>query len=110
MFRFLLLVAALACPLFAGVPTDDDVFREFAAWYKITYKGSFAPPLVQAAYEGRLKEQGIDAAESERRIGILRKRMAAMPPEFTALHFDRIYGMEAPPFRTASSQFLVRIV
>jgi SAM-dependent methyltransferase len=36
--------------------------------------------------------------------------MAAMPVEFAALHFDRIYRMETPPFRTVASQFLVRMV
>jgi len=110
MLRSIALLAALAGLLLAGgTPTDDEVFREFAAWYK-TYTGHFAPPVVTAAYEARLKDTGIDAPEITRRIDVLRKRMAAMPPEFAALHFDRIYRMEAPPFRNAASQFLARMV
>ncbi|MBS1856418.1 MAG: class I SAM-dependent methyltransferase [Acidobacteria bacterium] len=110
MTRFLAVLAASAGLLIAGgTPSDDEVFRDFVSWYK-TYTGTFAPPAVQAAYEARLKGTGVEAPEAARRIGVLRKRMAEMPREFAALHFDRIYRMEAPPFRTAASQFLARMV
>ena len=80
MFRFLALLTTLAGLLIAGgTPSDDEVFREFAAWYK-TYTGTFAPPEVAAAYEARLKQTGVAAPEATRRMDVLRKRMAAMPP------------------------------
>ena len=108
--RILLLFPALAVLIFAGgAPSDDEIFRDFIGWYK-TYTGSFAPPLVTAAYESRLKDSGVVPDEITRRTNILRKRMAEMPREFAALHFDRIYRMEAPPFKTTASQFLVRMV
>jgi len=110
MIRSLVLLATLAGLLIAGgTPSDDEVFREFATWYK-TYTGTFAPPEVAAAYEARLKQTGVAAPEAARRMDVLRKRMAAMPPEFASLHFDRIYRMDAPPFRTNPSQFLARMV
>jgi SAM-dependent methyltransferase len=106
MLRFI----ALACLLMAGgAPSDDEIFRDFVSWYK-TYTGHFAPPVVTAAYEARLKDSGTPAEEIARRVAILRKQMAAMPVEFAAIHFDHIYRMETPPFRTAASQFLVRMV
>lgn len=95
--------------LAGGAPSDDEVFRDFIGWYK-TFTGSFAPPVVTAAYEARLKETGVAPEEIKRRVGLLRKRMAEMPREFAALHFDRIYRMEAPPFKTTASQYLVRMV
>src|SRR4051812_637723 len=110
MLRALAIAAAFGGLLLgAGAPTDDEIFREFAAWYK-TYNGAIAPPLVQAAYEARLKELRVEAPEVERRIAVLRKRIEGIPPEFAALHFDRIYRMETPLFRTTASQFLVRMV
>ncbi len=110
MFRVIAVSMALAGLLMAGsAPTDDEIFRDFVSWYK-TYTGHFAPPVVTAAYEARLKASGTEAAEIARRVDVLRKRMAAMPVEFAALHFDRIYGMENPPFRTVASQFLARMV
>ena len=110
MFRSLAVLAAAAGLLFAGgEPSGDEIFRDFVSWYK-TYTGAFAPPVVQAAYEARLKDEGVAAPEIARRVELLRKRMAEMPREFAALHFDRIYGMDTPPFRTAASQFLVRMV
>jgi SAM-dependent methyltransferase len=109
MCRLLVLFAALAGLLAAGTPGSDEIFRDFAAWYK-TYNGPIAPPAVTAAYEARLKDTGVEAPEITRRIDLLRKRVAAMPPEFAALHFDRIYRMETPLFRTSASQFLVRMV
>ena len=101
MFRFLALLAFLA--------NSDEIFRDFAGWYK-TYNGPIAPPVVTSAYEAQLKQTGIDAVEIARRIDLLRKRMADMPPEFAALHFDRIYRMETPLFRKSASQFLARMV
>jgi SAM-dependent methyltransferase len=101
MFRFLALLAFLA--------NSDEIFRDFADWYK-TYNGPIAPPVVTSAYEAQLKQTGIDAVEIARRIDLLRKRMADMPPEFAALHFDRIYRMETPLFRKSASQFLARMV
>lgn len=110
MFRSIALLLSLAGLLIAGgTPSDDEVFREFAAWYK-TYTGSFAPPAVAAAYEARLKENKVAAPEAARRMDVLRKRMEAMPPEFASLHFDRIYRMDTPPFKTTASQFLARMV
>ena len=110
MFRFLVLFAVLTGLVIAGgTPGSDEIFRDFAAWYK-SLNGPIAPPAVTAAYEVRLKETGIEAPEIARRIDLLRKRVAAMPPEFAALHFDRIYRMETPLFRTSASQFLVRMV
>jgi SAM-dependent methyltransferase len=110
MFRTLaLLTFATSLALAGGAPTDDEIFRDFVSWYK-TYTGHFAPPVVTAAYEARLKEANTSPEEIARRVGILRKQMAAMPVEFAALHFDRIYRMETPPFRTVASQFLVRMV
>ena len=100
MLRFIVLLIALA--------SNDEIFRDFAAWYK-TYNGPIAPPAVTAAYEARLKETGVEAPEIARRMDLLRKDVAAMQPEFAALHFDRIYRMETPLFRTSASQFLVRM-
>ena len=111
MIRSLVLIGALAGLLLAGgAPTSDEIFRDFAGWYKTTYNGPIAPPAVTAAYEARLKESGVDVAEIARRIDLLRKRMADMPVEFASIHFDRIYRMETPLFKTSASQFLVRMV
>ncbi|MDE3165551.1 MAG: class I SAM-dependent methyltransferase, partial [Acidobacteriota bacterium] len=111
MTRTLALLTAAAALLLAGAaPSEEQIFSEFLSWYKAAYTGVFAPPAVQAAYEARLKGSGVDAPEIARRTGVVRRRMAEMPREFAALHFDRIYRMEAPPFRTGASEFLARMV
>ena len=104
-----ILAMVLAAAAAASDPRDQQIFQEFLGWYK-TYTGSFAPPEVARAYESRLKESGVAPAEAQRRIGVLQKLVSAMPREFAALHFDRIYGMPNPPFKSAASQFLVRMV
>ena len=106
---FVFLAAAAALVAAGGEATDQQVFQEFAAWYK-TYSGPIAPPVVAAAYEGRLKENGVAPAEASRRIQILQKQMSAMPREFAALHFDHIYALPEPPFKKDASQFLARMV
>ena len=103
-FAMVLTAAAAATDL-----TDQRIFQEFLGWYK-TYTGSFAPPEVAKAYESKLKESGVAPAEAQRRIGVLQRLVSAMPREFAALHFDRIYRMPNPPFKAAASQFLVRMV
>ena len=110
MLRFVAALGALAALSLAGeMPSDDQIFRDFVSWYK-TYKGTFAPPAVHSAYAARLKELQVDPPEIGRRVDVLKRRMAEMPVEFSALHFDRIYAMETPPFRTSASQFLARMV
>ncbi len=111
MTRILALLTAAAALLLAGAtPSDEEIYRDFVSWYKTAYTGGFAPPAVEAAYQARLKGSGVDAPEIARRSEVLRRRMAEMPREFAALHFDRIYRMEAPPFRAAASEFLARMV
>jgi SAM-dependent methyltransferase len=108
--RFILAIALIAGLVYAGgPPSDDEVFRDFVAWYK-TYTGAFAPPAVTAAYEARLKSTGVSAEETTRRTTLIRNRVNAMPREFAALHFDRLYRMDPPLFKTTPSQYLTRIV
>ena len=101
-----LAILAIALAAAAAEPTDPQIFQEFLGWYK-AYTGSFAPPEVAKAYETTLKDGGVAPAEAQRRIAVLQKLMSAMPREFAALHFDRIYNMPNPPFKAAASQFLV---
>ena len=96
-YMFAILAIVLAAAAAAGDPGDQQIFQEFLGWYK-TYTGSFAPPEVARAYESTLKESGVAPAEAQRRIGVLQKLVSAMPREFAALHFDRIYRMPNPPF------------
>jgi SAM-dependent methyltransferase len=108
--RYMLaLIAIVLAAAPATEPTDQQTFQEFLGWYK-TYTGSFAPPEVAKAYESKLQESGVAPAEARRRIAVLQKLVSTMPREFAALHFDRIYAMPTPPFKAASSQFLVRMV
>ena len=87
----------------------DPAFDEFISWYK-TYQGSFMPPEVMKAYTAKLKSDGVDAAEVQRRLGSIGKSISGMPVEFAALHFDRIYSAPQPPFKDAASQFLARAI
>jgi len=110
MLRFLVLILAAAGLVAAGgEATDQQIFQEFATWYK-TYNGPIAPPAVAAAYETRLKESGVAAPEAARRVQVLQKQMSAMPREFAAIHFDRIYAMTTPLFKKEASQFLGRMI
>jgi len=106
----LVLGAAAAATGAGSEPADQEVFQEFLGWYKTDYKGSFAPPEVIKAYTAKLTGGGVTEAEAKRRIGVLQRMVSTMPREFASLHFDRIYGMEKPPFKLAASQFLVRMV
>lgn len=81
---------------------------EFLLWYK-GYKGSFYPEEVLKAYREQLAGKGMAQAEAEWRVGVVRDAIRAMPVEFTAVHFDRIYSASNPPFRLEPSQFVARI-
>ena len=81
---------------------------EFLKWYE-GYQGSFMPPDVLAAYRAQLAKNGLPPSEAERRMGVLNSTLRAMPPEFTTLHFNKIYSAANPPFRQEPSQFLIRI-
>jgi 2-polyprenyl-3-methyl-5-hydroxy-6-metoxy-1,4-benzoquinol methylase len=103
----LLLLAALAAS--AGGAEDQKIYQDFLGWYK-TYTGSFMPQEVMKGYRESEQKAGVAAEEIERRLGIIRQRVAGMPADFAAVHFDRIYAMNPPPFRTEASQYLVRMV
>jgi 2-polyprenyl-3-methyl-5-hydroxy-6-metoxy-1,4-benzoquinol methylase len=104
----LLLLAALAA--FAGGAEDQNIYQDFLGWYKTVYAGSFMPQEVMKGYRESQQKAGVAAEEIERRLGIIRQRVARMPADFAAVHFDRIYSMNPPPFRTEASHYLVRMV
>jgi 2-polyprenyl-3-methyl-5-hydroxy-6-metoxy-1,4-benzoquinol methylase len=81
---------------------------QFLKWYE-GWKGSFYPQEVLKAYREQLTKDGVAADEAERRIGIVNAAVRAMPVEFTAVHFNKIYSTPNPPFRQEPSQFLMRI-
>lgn len=81
---------------------------EFLAWYE-SYTGPINPADVIRSYEERLTKQGIDENEAKRRIGVVQNSIRSMPDEFTAVHFNKIYGSPNSPFRQEPSQFMARI-
>jgi 2-polyprenyl-3-methyl-5-hydroxy-6-metoxy-1,4-benzoquinol methylase len=98
------MIVKLALLLALTLPPEA---AEFLEWYK-TWQGSFYPQEVLKAYRERLAKD-VAGAEVERRIGVITKTMSAMPPEFTRVHFNKIYNSANPPFRQEPSQFLMRI-
>ena len=104
----LLLLSALAA--FAGGAEDQKIYQDFLGWYKTVYTGSFMPQEVMKGYRESQKSAGVAAEEIERRLGVIRLRVAGMPADFAAVHFDRIYSMNPPPFRTEASRYLVRVL
>lgn len=107
-FRLLALFTILLAPA-AAQTSDRQVLDEFLAWYK-SYRGSFMPADVAKAYAGQLAAKGVAKPEIDTRLAAITKAVRAMPPEFTALHFDHIYQSEKPPFRTDPSRFLLRVI
>lgn len=89
-------------------PALAPEFKEFLSWYQ-TYEGPITPQDVLKSYQERLTAQGVASAEWERRKEIVVKSVQAMPIEFTAIHFNKIYAMEDAPFTRAPNQLLVRI-
>lgn len=104
LFVFLLLSPDLAFAI------DDAVaFQQFLEWYK-SYKGSPFPNEIDKAYAAELAAKGLSDADALARREAVRRIAATLPREFVALNFNKIYGMEAPPFRTEASAFLARLV
>jgi 2-polyprenyl-3-methyl-5-hydroxy-6-metoxy-1,4-benzoquinol methylase len=81
---------------------------QFLKWYE-GWQGSFYPQEVLKAYRAQLGKDGVADDEAERRMSIINSAVRAVPVEFTAVHFNKIYSTPNPPFRQEPSQFLVRI-
>lgn len=94
---------------FGGATDDQKIYQDFLSWYK-TFTGSFMPQEVLKGYTESQKAAGTRAEEIDRRVRIIRTRVAAMPADFAAVHFDRIYAMNPPPFRGEASRYVVRMV
>lgn len=103
----LLLLSALSA--FPGSTDDQKIYQDFLDWYK-TFTGSFMPQEVMKGYTESQKNAGVEAVEIGRRLAIVRARVAGMPPDFAAVHFNRIYSMNPPPFRSQASAYLARII
>lgn len=97
----------LLCSALAAADTPE--LAGFLKWYQ-TYRGSFNPNEAVKVYGEKLAKDGVAAADVERQTGIIRTAVRQMPPEVTAIHFDRIYTSDAPPFRQEASEFMVRII
>jgi 2-polyprenyl-3-methyl-5-hydroxy-6-metoxy-1,4-benzoquinol methylase len=107
--RIALLLALSAGLCAAGErPPLAPEAAQFLKWYE-TWQGSFYPQEVLKAYRAQLGKDGIPADEAERRMGVINTTVRAMPVEFTAVHFNKIYSSPNPPFRQEPSQFLMRI-
>ncbi len=107
--RLALLTLALAAICLAGDrPPLAPEAADFIKWYA-TWKVGFNPGEVLKAYGERLAKDGVAPEEVERRMAIINAAVRAMPPEFTAVHFNKIYTTPNAPFRQEPSQFLVRI-
>jgi 2-polyprenyl-3-methyl-5-hydroxy-6-metoxy-1,4-benzoquinol methylase len=107
-FVLLIVLAIAAFSAVADRPALPPEAADFLKWYE-SYQGSFYPQDVLKAYQERLASQGVAQPEVDRRLGVVRDAMRAMPVEFTAIHFNKIYTAPNPPFRPEPSQFMVRI-
>jgi SAM-dependent methyltransferase len=106
--RVLTCCAASALCVLADPPPLAPEVNEFLAWYK-AHPGTYEPPLVLKNYAEELGRLNLTPGEVKRRMDLVQGAVRAMPPQFTALHFDRIYSQEVPPFRSEANQLLVRI-
>ena len=105
----LVLAALLATiALAADKPPLAPEVNEFLAWYD-AYTGPINPIEVLKSYQAKLAGDGVTAADSKRRVDAIQAAIQKMPVEFTAIHFNKIYGMPNPPFKQEPSQFLTRI-
>lgn len=98
---------SVMCAL-ADPPALAPEVSEFLAWYE-AHPGSYEPPVVLKQYAEELGRLNLAPGETKRRMDLVQSAVRAMPPQFTALHFDRIYSQATPPFRTEANQLLVRI-
>ena len=101
----ILLIAVAAA---ADKPALEPEIKEFLGWYR-TYQGSINPMDAIRAYSERLSKQGVAEPEIGHRLKLIQTALRTMPVEFTALHFDKIFGAAKAPFSQEPSHFLIRI-
>jgi 2-polyprenyl-3-methyl-5-hydroxy-6-metoxy-1,4-benzoquinol methylase len=106
LLRFAAAVLIVASALTAA---ETPEVTDFLKWYR-TYRGSFNPNDAINVWSEKLAKDGVAAEEVDRRVGLVRAAVRQMPPDVTAVHFNRIYTAEAPPFRREASAFLLRLI
>jgi 2-polyprenyl-3-methyl-5-hydroxy-6-metoxy-1,4-benzoquinol methylase len=108
--RILMALALLAstASLAADRPSLAPEVTAFLAWYD-AYTGPINPMEVLKSYQAKLAGEGVSDTESKRQVEAIQAAIKTMPVEFTAVHFNKIYGMANPLFTQEPSQFLARI-
>ncbi len=86
---------------------EFDFYPPFRTWL-FTLPSEQRQPVdaVIERYETKLRGEGVDAAEVQRRVTLVRTRRAELEADF----WNRFFTVDAPAFNTAPNAFLVSVV